>query len=779
MLLTILIILLILCGDIELNPGPKCNFKIAHLNIRSITAPSRLDDVENLLLHYHNFDILALTETHLDNTVTDNSLHINGYQFFRRDRNRNGGGVGIYIKETLQTKRRFDLEQNDIEIIWIETHIGDRKFLISSCYRPPGQNLNKVNNFLELLQLSLESAIDENPTSVLLLGDLNDRCTVWNSTHPHSELKDKLVILTNSLNFSQLINDPTRGNNILDILLTNTPDLLCESGVYPPLFNLDHCTIYGILNITYLTSSPYTKQVWKLDECNYENLNDFYSDRFNNVNDTFDNLSLDACVCKLTDIIIEGMEQHVPSKIIKIRPMDKPWFTPQLRKLFQNCYRLHKRKNRTKRPADIDKYLEARRLAKTSFKESRKNYYDNLNLKIGNPETTSKTFWKLLKSLFNKNHSGVPTLNENGTSITNDLGKAEALNMFFASQSTINDIDSQLPPFTFITDARLDQINITEIEVRNILTSLTTNKSTGSDKISNKLLKECAESLCAPLTFIFRLSLQLGIFPDSWKEALITAIFKKIDPSKTKNYRPISLLSCISKVFEKVVFNHTYPYLENNNLLPPHNSGFRHDDSAINRIIAMLEEIYTGLDQYQDSLFVSLDISKAFDRVWHKGLLFKLKQLGITGNLLNWFASYLSNRCQRVVVGGQRSSIKYTNAGVPQGSILGPMLFLVYIYDMCKGLSSGAHQFADDTTLIFKFDNIDIAAATLNSDLMTLDNWATQWKVIFNPSKTLYMIISNRKRQIPIPPLYLCGEPIQETNQITTFNQRPLLEFSY
>ena len=310
------------------------------------------------------------------------------------------------------------------------------------------------------------------------------------------------------------------------------------------------------------------------------------------------------------------------------------------------------------------------------------------------------------------------------------------MNTFFAAQSTINDIDSQLPPFFFATDARLDQIDITEIEVKNILSSLSTNKATGSDRISNKILKECAETLCGPLTFIFRLSLQLGIFPDAWKEALISAIFKKLDPSFTKNYRPISLLSCISKVFEKVIFDHTYPYLENNKLLPPYNSGFRHDDSAINRIIAMLEDIYTGLDQHQDSLFVSLDISKAFDRVWHKGLLFKLKQLGITGNLLKWFASYLSHRCQRVIVGGQRSSIRYTNAGVPQGSILGPMLFLIYIYDMCQGLSSGVHQFADDTSLIFRFENQTIAANILNNDLIILERWTTQWKVTFNPSKT-------------------------------------------
>ena len=282
------------------------------------------------------------------------------------------------------------------------------------------------------------------------------------------------------------------------------------------------------------------------------------------------------------------------------------------------------------------------------------------------------------------------------------------------------------------------------------------------------MLKECAESLCGPLAFIFRLSLRLGIFPETWKEALVSAIFKKIDPTLCKYYRPISLLSCISKVFEKVVFDHTYPYLIENKLLPPHNSGFKQNDSAINRIIAMLEDIYTGLDQHEDSIFVSLDISKAFDRVWHRGLTFKLKQLGITGKLLDWFTSYLSGRCQRVAIGGQKSSLRYTNAGVPQGSILGPMLFLVYIYDMCNGLKSKPHQFADDTNINYRFKNPVIAVNDINLDLDKLSKWADRWKVNFAPSKTFYMRITNRNHQQPLPTIYLCGEPITETTQIKT-----------
>ena len=209
----------------------------------------------------------------------------------------------------------------------------------------------------------------------------------------------------------------------------------------------------------------------------------------------------------------------------------------------------------------------------------------------------------------------------------------------------------------------------------------------------------------------------------------------------SKNYRLISLLNTLSKVFEKCVFDNLYPYLITNKLLSPINSGFIKHDGSINRLIAMVDSIHKGFDNKQDSLLISLDISKAFDRVWYQGLLFKLKQMGITGTLLNWFSSYLSNRRQRVRVGGSYSTLKNTNAGVPQGSILGPILFLIYVNDMCSNLISDAHQFADDTTLIYTFKDPILAVQVVNHDLLVLQRWAEQWRVTFNPDKTFFTYV--------------------------------------
>ena len=463
------------------------------------------------------------------------------------------------------------------------------------------------------------------------------------------------------------------------------------------------------------------------------------------------------------------MAKHIPFTSIKIRQRDKPWITPHIRKLFKSCYKLHKRKNNTNRPDHILAYLNKRRETKEAFRQAKKDYYTNISDKILNPQTTSKTFWSLLKSLFNTNNTGIPTLNVNGTHIENNRQKAEALNNFFASQTTLPNTDKDLPPFHYKTDARLDRLNITPAQVKQILLDLDPSKSVGPDSISNKLLKACADTLCYPLSYIFQKSLDQGIFPDSWKEALITAIFKKLDPSLTSNYRPISLLNCISKVFEKAVFMHVYPYLKTNNLFTDKNSGFHKNDGATNRLLAMANSIYKGFDNKKDSILVSLDVSKAFDRVWHRGLLFKLKQYGITGNLLLWFKSYLTNRIQRVSVGGSFSTYKQIQAGVPQGSILGPMLFLIYVNDMCDGLTSQAHQFADDTTLIYTFSDPTEATNVINSDLDKLEQWAEQWLVTFNPIKTHFLLMSLKKKNKPkINNIKFKNTPIMESDSITT-----------
>ena len=228
-------------------------------------------------------------------------------------------------------------------------------------------------------------------------------------------------------------------------------------------------------------------------------------------------------------------------------------------------------------------------------------------------------------------------------------------------------------------------------------------------------------------------------------------LFKKGDKTDVNNYRPVSLLSCVSKIMEKVIFKKVYNYIRDNNLISPHQSGFKPGDSTVNQLAYLYHTFCEAIDKKKDVRIVFCDISKAFDRVWHDGLIYKLKKFGIHGDLLNWFKDYLTDRQQKVIIRGQHSELGHIKAGVPQGSIVGPMLFLVYINDLINVVGSNARLFADDTSLYIDFDDPTEAKNILDTDLLNIQNWAKQWLVNFSPPKTKAMTVSFKKR--PSPPL--------------------------
>ena len=218
-----------------------------------------------------------------------------------------------------------------------------------------------------------------------------------------------------------------------------------------------------------------------------------------------------------------------------------------------------------------------------------------------------------------------------------------------------------------------------------------------------------------------------------WKHANVTPIFKKGDKQLIKNYRPISLLPICGKILEKVIFNNLYSYLHTNNLITKNQSGFCPGDYTTNQLLYLLDEIHQAFDSRKslEVRAVFLDISKAFDNVWHDGLILKLEQNGISGNLLKLFQNYLSNRKQRVVLNGSYSDYSSVQSGVPQGFVLGPLLFLIYINDLESNMKSNVKFFADDT-----MKNPEISAKCLHHDLEVIHQWAHQWKLEFNPDPT-------------------------------------------
>ena len=275
-------------------------------------------------------------------------------------------------------------------------------------------------------------------------------------------------------------------------------------------------------------------------------------------------------------------------------------------------------------------------------------------------------------------------------------------NDFFSKQCTPLANGSKLPENqVYLTNSRINSVPFSDNLVINIIRNLNVNKAHGHDDVSTRMIKMCDESLVRPLSIIFRNSLNSCICPSTWKKANVIPVHKKDDKQCVNNYRPVSLLPVFGKIFEKLIFNEIYSFLDREKLLNTNQSGFRPFDSCVNQLLTITHEIFSAFD-CNPSLEVRsifLDISKAFDKVWHEGLLYKLKSFGISGNLLNLIKHYLTDRFQRVLLNGQCSNSQPVLAGVPQGSILGPLFFLIYINDLPDGLKSNVKLFADDTSL--------------------------------------------------------------------------------
>ena len=263
------------------------------------------------------------------------------------------------------------------------------------------------------------------------------------------------------------------------------------------------------------------------------------------------------------------------------------------------------------------------------------------------------------------------------------------------------------------------------------MNSLNSSEAHGYDNISIKMIKTCNESVTLPLRIILEESLKNGIFQDIRKKGNTILTHKKEDKTLINNYRPTSLLPIFGKIFERVICNSLFNYFPSNKLFTPSQSGFLLGDPRIAQLLSIIHEIQTAFDKNPtaDVRGVFLDILKAFYKVWHDGLIFKLKSYEIQGALLLLLKNYLYNREQRVVLNGQTSEWKRIYSGVPQGSVLGPLLFLIYINDLADGITSTCKIFADDISLFSKVLDVN----KLVIELKKINEWAYQWEMQFNP----------------------------------------------
>ena len=270
------------------------------------------------------------------------------------------------------------------------------------------------------------------------------------------------------------------------------------------------------------------------------------------------------------------------------------------------------------------------------------------------------------------------------------------------------------------------------------------------------MIKLSDAALVPPLKIIFTNCLRRGIFPQIWKHANVVPVHKKNEKNVKANYRPISLLPVFGKILEKLIYDSLYSHLVSCELLNPNQSGFRPGDSTVNQMISITHTIFEAFDCNPplDVRFVYLDISKAFDRVWHDGLVYKLKRCGVSGQLLFIIQSFLKDRKQRTVLNGHCSTWGDVSAGVPQGSILGPLFFLVYINDLTNDLKCNVKLFADDTSLFTVVHDTIAAADDMNHDLELIRHWAHDWRMSFNPDpqkQAVELILSKKRIEVDHP----------------------------
>ena len=474
--------------------------------------------------------------------------------------------------------------------------------------------------------------------------------------------------------------------------------------------------------------------------------------------------SADEKYNKFVEIIRASTEKHIPHKTLSGR-WDALWVNRNIKRLIRKKKRRYDKAKQSGRPEDWETFKEFRRFVKQELIKSHDEYIkgilDTDGKDNGSKFKISKKFWSYVRTK-RRDTTGIPVLKVDGKEITAGREKAEALSKQYDSIFTNEDL-TNIPCLLTPPAPRIKEITSDVNGVQKLLKNLDPKKANGPDKISTYILRECAEEIAPILTNIFTTSLTTGTTPLLWRTANIVAIFKKGSKMSTENYRPVSLTSVVCKILEHIIHRHIMNHCDQHNLLSSHQHGFRQKHSCESQLILSIEDIYRQHDKNKQVDMLILDFTKAFDTVPHQRLLMKLKHYGIDSDLHRWISSWLTERTQQVVVDGDYSTCKQVRSGVPQGTVLGPLMFLLYINDIGDNLNhSTIRLFADDCLLYKTISNQD-DAGRLQDDLDKVQEWTDTWQMEFN-AKKCYLLSMHSKRDPTLSKYRLKGEEIVKTS---------------
>nr|VZI30179.1 unnamed protein product [Spirometra erinaceieuropaei] len=692
---------------------------------------SILPKLDELKIHICDLSpgIVSLTETWLSENVDDRELMLPVFQLFRRDRReRQGGGVVTYVKHGLLVSEKTEQFACCAETIWLNIRVpGSHSLEVLTVYRPPRSDPEADARLLEELgRFALRP-------DVLIMGDFNAPLIDWSSLYargPELAFDRRFLDMALRSFLTQHVLFPTRvregqQSNCLDLVLTKSMDSIDEVQCLPPLGRSDHVVLQWDYSIFSVPEQPtkIRRNIWRgdFDQMKAEiNNTDWESAFSGNIEEDWKWFS---------ELLHALLTNHCPlsRKGLNKRPR---WLTQALKKEINKKRRLWQKSLTDGTPVSINAYKIQRNLVKRLTLRTRQNFEkDLLNRAMENP----KLFYSYIRSS-TRNRDPIPLLKTSGDEeISEDGEKAEHFSQFFKSIFT-SESPFTPPDYDFDEGPKIESVSFDEATVRKELMTLNESKSPGPDDIPPKLLKELAAELAKPLSMLFQASFEAGGLPADWKSARITPLHKGGSKASANNYRPISLTSICCKLMEKIIKRELMRFLEQHNLLSDAQHGFRSGRSCVTNLLNCLERWTRSVDEGSALHVVHIDFKKAFDSVPHQRLLHKLSRTGVRGNLLKWIQSFLLDRCQTVHVGGQKSTEVAVESGVPQGSVLGPTLFIIYVNDCVSELECGVAMFADDIKLWSVLRTAD-DEEHLQANLNRLQQWSKAWLLPFNEKK--------------------------------------------
>lgn len=666
-------------------------------------------------------------------------------------------GVCIYLRDTLKASVVTFPGTSFSEHLWIKLKLEGEDVLYAGCiYRSPSGDQHKSVSDLSHL---LEQVCDLNPTHLLIVGDFNLPQIDWSQylcRVPDSHYAAKFFSIVQDAYLFQHVTEPTRFRDgvqpsLLDLILTNEAGMIESLDYCPGLGKSDHVLIKCQL-ACYSATCGSTDLKWNLNRADFDRLNENI-DKTNwqclstmDINEGYQWFG-DTLATLMSECIPRARSSHKKKNIYMNR---------EARRLKKQKYTLWSVYKRSCDLVDLARFQRCRNRLRGLTRRLRREFEAQLVSKL---KSNSKAFWRYSNSRLKVKPRIGDLRSSSGSLESEDKAKAKILNDFFAGVFTTEDTGNipELP--LHHAGPHLTDVSISRLAVEQKLQTLKAAGSPGPDDIHPRMLKELSSSISLPLAMLYQKSLDCGELPDIWKQARVVPIHKKGSKQEPGNYRPISLTSVVCKVLESIIRDALMDHLNGHGLLADQQHGFRPKRSCNSQLLQTIDTWSRLLEDGIPLDVVYLDFSKAFDTVPHRRLLNKLQSYGVSGKLLSWIEAFLSGRCQQVALGGCLSNMVQVASGVPQGSVLGPLLFLLYVNDLPEVVSCPVTLFADDTKL-FSGISTRSDALKMQADLDALVEWSETWQLPFNRDKCKVMHIGSANQEFEF---YMRGIQLDST----------------